>query len=160
MKKCSFCGNSNFETDHFCNKCGRALDEVVEINIPSLQEHKIIFTSGNAAPVHNRGLKTAAYVFLLITTILQWVFFAVFLVSFLILSGVELPDNLFGFAIERLVGTGIITSWISALVASFSLGHFNRRVADRRRIGTGFKVFILLFVNVIAGILMLCDNEW
>ena len=34
-----------------------------------------------------------------------------------------------------------------------------RSVAKMQPVGTGFKICALLFVNVIAGILMLCDKE-
>ena len=36
---------------------------------------------------------------------------------------------------------------------------FFGKVRDRRKVGTGFKVCTLLFVNVVAGIVMLCRNE-
>lgn len=49
---------------------------------------------------------------------------------------------------------GIALSWMLPMTISYS-----RRIKDGRPIGTGFKVCSLLFVNTIAGILMLCDNE-
>ena len=37
--------------------------------------------------------------------------------------------------------------------------HYFRAVKGHRPVGVGFKVCTLLFVSLIAGILMLCDNE-
>lgn len=34
-----------------------------------------------------------------------------------------------------------------------------RKVENHEKIGVGFKICSLLFVNMIAGILMLCDNK-
>lgn len=36
---------------------------------------------------------------------------------------------------------------------------YNRKINAGEPIGAGFKVCTLLFVNIIAGILMLCDND-
>lgn len=36
--------------------------------------------------------------------------------------------------------------------------HYWRKVGNNESVGVGFKVCSLLFVNTIAGILMLCDN--
>ena len=37
--------------------------------------------------------------------------------------------------------------------------NYNNKIKTGESIGTGFKICTLLFVNVIAGILMLCDNN-
>ncbi len=37
--------------------------------------------------------------------------------------------------------------------------HYFHCVRDGRPAGTGFKICVLLFVNLIAGILMLCDGK-
>ena len=36
--------------------------------------------------------------------------------------------------------------------------HYNKTVNNGEKVGIGFKVCTLLFVNTIAGILMLCDD--
>ena len=38
--------------------------------------------------------------------------------------------------------------------------HYFRAVYDRGNVGIGFKICTLLFVSWIAGILMLCDNDY
>ena len=37
--------------------------------------------------------------------------------------------------------------------------HYYRAVKDGRDVSVGFKVCVLLFVNLLAGILMFCDNQ-
>lgn len=37
--------------------------------------------------------------------------------------------------------------------------YYWRAVSERRRVGLGFKICTLLFVNTVAGILMLCDGD-
>lgn len=37
--------------------------------------------------------------------------------------------------------------------------HYIRAIKEHRHIGTEFKVCALIFVNIVAGILMLCDDE-
>ncbi len=45
-------------------------------------------------------------------------------------------------------------AWCLPMTISYS-----RKIKNNEPIGTGFKVCTLLFVNTIAGILMLCDNN-
>lgn len=37
--------------------------------------------------------------------------------------------------------------------------HYCNAIKNNEKVGVGFKVCSLLFVNVVAGILMLCDND-
>lgn len=37
--------------------------------------------------------------------------------------------------------------------------HYFNAVKEHRPVSVGFKVCTLLFVNIISGIVMLCDNE-
>lgn len=37
--------------------------------------------------------------------------------------------------------------------------HYWKAVETRQHVGTGFKVCSLLFVSLVAGVLMLCDNQ-
>ena len=56
----------------------------------------------------------------------------------------------------------ISTAWFFLIPLCWTVPmtvHYWRAVADNRPVGTGFKVCSLLFVNLIAGILMLCDNK-
>lgn len=57
------------------------------------------------------------------------------------------------------IGIGISTFLIGLAWAIPMTVHYFNSIKFRRPIGTGFKICSLLFVNTIAGILMLCDNE-
>lgn len=57
------------------------------------------------------------------------------------------------------IGIGISTFLIGLAWTIPMTVHYFNSIKFRRPIGTGFKVCSLLFVNTIAGILMLCDNE-
>lgn len=37
--------------------------------------------------------------------------------------------------------------------------HYWKAVENRQPVSTGFKICTLLFVNIVAGIIMLCDNK-
>ena len=56
--------------------------------------------------------------------------------------------------LAALMGCGIPLAWCLPITISYC-GRVNRG----ERVGTGFKVCALLFVSVIAGILMLCDDD-
>ena len=37
--------------------------------------------------------------------------------------------------------------------------HYCHKTADDKPVGIAFKIIILLFISLVAGILMLCDND-
>ena len=37
--------------------------------------------------------------------------------------------------------------------------HYSKCIKEHKTVGTGFKVCAMLFVSLVAGILMLCDNQ-
>lgn len=37
--------------------------------------------------------------------------------------------------------------------------HYSKAIKENRPVGIGFKICAFLFVNMIAGILMLCDTK-
>ena len=49
---------------------------------------------------------------------------------------------------------GIALAWCLPMILSYS----NKRKRGER-VGTGFKICTLLFVNMIAGVLMLCEED-
>lgn len=61
------------------------------------------------------------------------------------------------FMILSCVFTGLALlplAWTIPMTVSYS-----RKIESGETVSTGFKVCTLLFVNLIAGILMLCDND-
>lgn len=61
------------------------------------------------------------------------------------------------FMIITCVGTGwliIPLAWLIPMTCRIS-----KRQKDNEKLSTGFKICVLLFANIVAGILLLCDEE-
>ena len=59
-----------------------------------------------------------------------------------------------------IISTCILGLWLFPLAWMIPMTvTFNGKVKRGEPISTGFKVCILLFLNMIAGILLLCDND-
>ncbi len=134
MKYCSKCGAQLLDEAVICIKCGCAVSPV---GVP---------TQEKATKKESSGMRTAAFI-LMIISLSIWTFYALL---FLIL--------------------GIASGEIGALVAGliflvpFSwqlpmLIYCGMRRKNREAIGVGFKVCTLIFVNTIAGILLLCEGD-
>ena len=131
----------NFDADRFCNKCGRVLEEEIAVTVSRSQ---------NTA-VHNSGLKIAARVLLIIGSVCQWFYVALGLFMIAVFSS-EVPNT-------AVLWVFVAFALIYSLITTFSTVHYNKMLAQGRRVGIGFKIFVLLFAVPIAGILMICDKE-
>lgn len=72
-------------------------------------------------------------------------------------SGLKTVANVFmiiGCVVGAMMAFLIPLAWCLPMTISY-----NRKIKQGEPVSVGFKVCCLLFVNVIAGILMLCDNE-
>lgn len=175
MKYCSKCGKELPDEAKFCTDCGESCDKNEEYaksrNAGSANVNGNEFYSGNANGYNvcgnmngnnngyngnynygyngygqnannqsskSSGLKTAAKVFMIISCAMCGVLF---------LANIYL---------------GIVAA-LSCLVPLFwqlpmTIVYFEK-LKNGERVGTGFKVCSLLFVSLVAGILMLCDND-
>ena len=165
MKKCSFCGTENFDISDVCSRCKNPLKPTVSESFtpPSMQSYRQPYQQPTeyqarvtASPWGN-PLKMAAKVFLYIRIISTWISF--FVVSVLWLIAIFTPASE---AHDILSVSAFVLLCVCLGVAVFitciSRSYFNK-VDERIPVGTGFKICILLFVDFIAGILMLCDND-
>ncbi len=59
-----------------------------------------------------------------------------------------------GTVLMAIATCGIGLAWCLPMYLSYI-----NKVKNEEEIGTGFKVCVILFVSMIAGILMLCENE-
>ena len=119
----------------YCSKCGaELLDEAVIC--PSCG------CSTEEKKPRNKKLLVAALVFMIITCVAQ-------VLNIMMNYGEE--SEIFLIALS----TGIV-SLLIAIPMTIALG---AKIKKEKPIGTGFKVCTLLFVNIIAGILLLCDKE-
>lgn len=107
-------------------------------------------------PGRPTGLQTAAKVFMILS-IVSCVIVAVYFILFSFVLGAIADDD--GFVT---VIAGIYLAVVSALSLAWTIPMFvsyNRKTKRGEQVSTAFKVCTLLFVNLIAGILMLCDNN-
>ena len=73
------------------------------------------------------------------------------------LSGLKLAAFILmivGTVVNALYTLGIALAWCLPMTL-----YYSKRIKRGEPVGTGFKVCTLLFVNTIAGIIMLCDNS-
>ena len=167
MKYCSKCGKELPDEAKFCTDCGESCDKNEEYaksqNAGSANVNGNEFYSGNANGYNvggnmngnnngyngygqnannqsskSSGLKTAAKVFMIISCAM---------------CGVLFLANLY-LGIARALSYLIPLCWQLPM----TLVYFEK-VKNGERVGTGFKVCSLLFVSLVAGILMLCDND-
>ena len=54
---------------------------------------------------------------------------------------------------------GLLSFLPFSIASAVVLAVYVRKMGVGEKVGTAFKVCTLLFINIIAGILMLCDNE-
>lgn len=142
-KYCSKCGSRIFKGDSFCLNCGRPVDQA---NTDVKQKNS-----------KNDGLGVAAKVLSILSCVgiglvtLIWIFAMIVLFLF--------EDS--GDTILIAVPLGIYTIIFLALfIVDISLTiSLCRKLDSGDQISTGFKIAILLVVNLIAGVLLLCREE-
>lgn len=151
MKVCKNCGAQNFDIKQNCDKCGYPLVEKGSVSTMQKQMNGSVsvLTKKKAS-----GAAIAAEVFLILTNIV-YDLCSVFFLFFLIASAGM--DSYQRVTMEALIG---LLSFLPFSIASaVVLAVYVRKMGVGEKVGTAFKVCTLLFINIIAGILMLCDNE-
>lgn len=156
MKYCTHCGAEILDEAVICPKCG--------------------CTAGNSAThtagESNRILGMVAKILMLITTISTAVTALSALLLFVVTavtSGVLLGGTSSGEAIVVWgisVGIFLLYCLGYALVTGASLAwqipmtlSVWRKLKNNEKIGVGFKICVLIFVNLVSGILLLCIND-
>lgn len=165
MKVCKNCGAQNFDIKQKCDKCGYLLyekgshvtrqqvayKENINTSISQRQPYKNLSVPKPKKP---SGVAIAAEVFLVLTNIV-YDLCSVFFLFFLIASAGM--DSYQRVTMEALIG---LLSFLPFSIASaVVLAVYVRKMGVGEKVSTAFKVCTLLFINIIAGILMLCDNE-
>ena len=177
MKYCSKCGKELPDEAKFCTDCGEPCNKNEGYtngqNVGSANMNGNEFYSGNASGYNaggntgmggnnnvynanynygyngygqnannttskNSGLKTAAKVFMIISCAMCGLLF---------LANIYL---------------GIIRAFSYLLPLCWQIPMtivYFEKIKNGERVGTGFKVCSLIFVSIVAGILMLCDND-
>ena len=171
MKYCSNCGNELRDEAVLCTKCGNSFASSVLLS-KQYDKRKFCIYCGaevlNNAVVcpkcgcplkthqvinsnTNNGLQIAAKVFMIISCVLLGVCFFWNLLAILFFATTTL-EIVYCFQIS--LAYLIPLAWVIPM----TIYYFNA-TAGGKRVRVGFKVCTLLFVSIVAGILMLCDNS-
>ena len=155
MKYCMHCGNELIDEAAFCPKCGKVSDNSTNQNYKSNlnESQKYAFNEPDSisenlsneayASEENQlkteksisGLKIAAKVFMILGTVGTCV------------SMISIPY--IGFLL-----CPIPLAWCLPMTKAYC-----KMIKSGENVSVGFKVCSLIFVNTVAGILMLCDND-
>ena len=149
MKVCKNCGAQNFDIKQNCDKCGYPLVEKGSVSTMQKQMNGSVsvLTKKKAS-----GAAIAAKVFLILTNVL----YGVMAVLYFILWIIAIKIQSTGHAIEALI---YMLSFIAcSVVSACVLFSYSRKIEVGERVGIAFKICTLIFINTVAGILMLCDN--
>lgn len=137
MKYCMKCGNEMLDEAAICMKCG--------CPVPNAQ----IFAPAQSPKKTVAPLRTAALVLMVLTM----AFFAIYALMFAIVGmAAAMTDGPAGLALVGLIFLLPLAWQVPMLV------YLAKRLKGDREIGVGFKVCTLIFVNPIAGILLLCEG--
>ena len=129
MKYCTKCGSEIADEAVICPKCGCAVDNVKTT------------ASGS-------GIKTATKVFLILSCVSSCIMTLIYFIC----AMVALANGSGG-----LFFTYLFLSLPALWIIPMTVNYFSK-VKKGEAVGVGFKVCTLIFVNIVAGILMLCDN--
>lgn len=153
MKVCKNCGTQNFDINSTCKNCGAEL-----LNIPYCEKQAL---SQSATAGRKSGCSVAAKVFMVISL----VSYAIAFVFALILWLIALFATQDSPSITPEIEIAVLTTFIYMLfflvfliVVSCMTAKYFKNINKGKEIGMAFKICTLLFVNMIAGILMLCDD--
>lgn len=132
MKKCNKCGTLVSDDEKICNNCGgESFDAAPDFNTESELNAAPDFDTAPELNGANGGSKPVG------GTILQ-----------------KLSKVLMGIV----CGIGALTIFPLLYLLPFTIA-YSKMVKKGQKIGIGFKICVLLFVNVFAGISMLCDSS-
>ena len=145
MKTCWNCGAKNFDINRKCEKCKKPLLSKLEI----LQAKRVVVVN------QPREKATAAKILLLIDMIL-WIL--LFSLTFILWSVTLFFDSSDFKILTIELFLCMIIFMIPMIVAIIIFKVYSDKLNGNESISTSFKVGVLLFVNLIAGILMLCDG--
>lgn len=141
---CRKCGNEIMDEAVICPKCGCLTGTqplpITQQNSPTSHTQKT-----------SSGLQTATKIFLILSCIGTAISTLSMFASCVSMS--ELAPELtgiYGFFAVVCIGLFVLDICMTT--------HYTKAINEGAPVGTAFKVCTLLFVNLIAGILMLCDN--
>lgn len=142
---CRKCGNEIMDDAVICPKCGCLTGTQP---LPTIQQN----SSTSRPKKSSSGLQTAAKIFLILACIGSGISTFSMFISCATMTAVA-PEltGIYGFLAVACIGLFILDICMTT--------RYTKAINEGLPIGTAFKVCTLLFVNLIAGILMLCDKD-
>lgn len=150
MKYCSHCGTAIPDEAEICMHCGC----------------RVGVAPASKSEDNNKTLGLIAKIFMIITDVsaaLGVLSILFILVFFGVLGNVVpgfTPDDQIALAIVN--GTFVFMLIVALVPLAWCIPMtvvVHRRLRDKQPIGTGFKICVLLFCNVVSGILLLCMKD-
>lgn len=139
---CSHCGHEISDEAVVCVHCGCMIDR------PKQTNRRVVQNISNNNQTKTSGLKIAAKIFMIISVSLLAVYFFFMLGLALITPYINKGILFVGFIYL------IPLIWQIPMLCNYS-----NKIKNGEPISIGFKVCTLIFFSLIAGILLLCDQE-
>ena len=159
MKTCSICGTKNFDVDKFCTRCKNPLDDdlVVKTVVDKTDNNVVYKVVSKRSELS--GVAIAAKVFWIISL----VYTAIVAVSYLAFWFVSIIASAFdGMGMACIFAIAALVPFLVAMlvfVFKFSMyRHYIDKKIEGKSVGIGFKIVVLLFIDLIAGVLLFCDE--
>lgn len=152
-KFCSHCGKEIDSQAVICICCGCAVPNYEQKKSKNKDNVPTTTTSGNGIS----GLKIASLVLCYIS-IATLALGSLGILLYIIGLYTSVPSNIFSimlpYYLPYFFSCLIPLAWYIPMVIVLS-----DKIKNKKPISTGFKICTLIFINVIAGILLLCDKE-
>ena len=159
MKVCQNCKTKNFDISDNCEKCGQPLLRPIDFTLNRVGKVEVSTQSNNTS--RNNGVGVAAIVFLILSTV--WKGITLLFAILLWMGSLIAADMFAGSGFELLAPFAFWYFLLCVAVFGVSLWatiFYSRAVRYGDSVGIGFKICTLLLIDLIAGILMLCDSEY
>lgn len=156
MKICPNCHTQNFDIVTKCEKCNYPLTvENSEPPVMILQQATPIQSQSAfyVQPARNHALQSVAKAFMILSCVLFAIGFLTLFVLWAVSVSLQSSIPSLVFWIE------MILFFLHLVFHICMTTHYCHKIADGKPVGIAFKIITLLFVDLIAGILMLCDNN-
>ena len=138
---CSHCGHEVSDEAVVCIHCGCMIDR------PKQTNRRVVQNISNNNQTKTSGLKITAEIFMIISI-------ALFILYFFLLLG---------FVIIYPLNTDVILPgfiYLTPLIWQIPmLCNYSNKIKNGEPISIGFKICTLIFFSLVAGILLLCDQE-
>ena len=155
MRKCPNCGNSNFDTDKLCDRCGMPLPDPIQsfsaqpqLTFPNNVQYQPQYV--NRAP---SGLSIAVKVFMILSTCIYCIGF----ITSLIIWAVSLYTRVEEFVVLMFIV--MISSMIYAIVSLLVTRSYFAQKRNGEPIKLSLKIVSIFLFGILTFIFMILDDD-